>query len=80
MFPLDWFDTFAATVPGRLIEIELEGIARTLPVQSFRRILDVGCGIGRIAGPLAARGYSLTGLDINVDALAAARRRARGPC
>jgi len=27
------------------------------------RVLDAGCGYGRIAVPLAARGYRVTGLD-----------------
>jgi SAM-dependent methyltransferase len=40
-------------------------------------ILDVGCGYGRIAIPLAERGYRVTGLDISPQLLRAARRDAR---
>jgi len=40
------------------------------------RILDVGCGYGRLAIPLAERGYDVTGLDISPNLLRAARREA----
>jgi SAM-dependent methyltransferase len=79
MFSMAWFDTFAATVDKEVLAIELEGIARVLPIRSYPRLLDVGCGIGRIAGPLAARGYRVTGLDINLPALLAAARCVPGP-
>ena len=39
----------------------------------------MGCGIGRISGPLSALGYSVTALDVSREALASARRRAPGP-
>lgn len=79
MYSSEWFETFAATVPASIIETELQGIAASLPLDSYPRILDVGCGIGRIAGPLASRGYAVTGLDISVEALLTANRRAPGP-
>jgi SAM-dependent methyltransferase len=41
--------------------------------------LDIGCGLGRNAGWLAAQGFSVTGIDIAEPALAEARRRAGGP-
>ena len=41
------------------------------------RALDVGCGTGRDAVHLAARGWAVTGVDSIPRALDAARRRAR---
>lgn len=79
MYSPQWFETFSVTVPGSIIETELDGIAAALPPDHYPRVLDVGCGIGRIAGPLAARGYAVTGLDISVDALRTARHCSPGP-
>jgi SAM-dependent methyltransferase len=76
MYSSEWFDTFAATVPASIIDTEIEGIVSALPIEQYRRVLDVGCGIGRIAGPLSLRGYAVTGVDIHVDALRKARRLA----
>lgn len=74
MYSSEWFDTFAATVPASFIDAEIAGIAAALPCGQYQRILDVGCGIGRIAAPLSLRGYAVTGVDIHVDALLKARQ------
>jgi SAM-dependent methyltransferase len=42
-----------------------------------RRILDIGCGTGRHAVELAARGYRVTGIDLSESMLARARENAR---
>lgn len=76
MYSAEWFETFAATMPAEILAREIEALARILPLEHFPRVLDVGCGIGRISGPLATRGYSVTGLDVNVEALRSAKRRA----
>lgn len=39
------------------------------------RVLDVACGGGLMAIPLAARGYRVAGVDLSEPSLAAARRR-----
>jgi SAM-dependent methyltransferase len=39
------------------------------------RLLDAGCGRGALTARLAARGYVLTGVDIDADEAAAARDR-----
>ncbi|MEM7480020.1 MAG: methyltransferase domain-containing protein [Acidobacteriota bacterium] len=41
-----------------------------------RRVLDVGCGCGALGLDLAARGASVTGLDVSFPMLVQARRRA----
>jgi SAM-dependent methyltransferase len=74
MFSRHWYDTFADGVSPALADIELAGLMRLLPANEFPRVLDVGCGVGRVSGPLAARGYDVTGIDINVDALRRGRR------
>ena len=68
MYSIEWFEKFAATVPSEIVETEVAGIAAALPPARYPRVLDIGCGIGRIAGPLSSIGYSVTGLDINLDA------------
>jgi SAM-dependent methyltransferase len=40
------------------------------------RVLDAGCGYGRIAIPLAARGYRVSGLDLSAPLLLSAREAA----
>ncbi|MGH3877481.1 MAG: class I SAM-dependent methyltransferase [Actinophytocola sp.] len=40
------------------------------------RILDIGCGTGELALALAARGHSVTGVDLAPSAIARARRKA----
>jgi SAM-dependent methyltransferase len=43
------------------------------------RILDAGCGPGRIGGALAAAGHLVTGVDVDPDLIAAARHDHPGP-
>lgn len=42
-------------------------------------LLEIGCGIGRLAGPLAARVARYHGTEISLGMLAAARRRVAAP-
>ena len=50
----------------------LEALQAMIPEAS--RILDVGCGYGRIAVPLAAVGHRVTGVDIAPALMTEARR------
>ena len=48
-------------------------VARVLHMlRPGQRVLDIGCGYGRIAVPVAAAGYQVVGLDISSRLLAAA--------
>ncbi len=50
---------------------EMGGLARG------RRVLDVGCGTGRLAIPLRARGLVVVGLDVSTGMLRQARAKER---
>ena len=53
---------------------DLAGEARLLDavVRREARILDAGCGTGRVGAELAARGHSLVGVDVDPELIAAA--------
>ena len=51
-------------------------IARLLPPKSFPRVIDIGCGVGRLSKELAAVGYDVTGIDLSEDQILSARETA----
>ncbi|WP_346655126.1 class I SAM-dependent methyltransferase [Arthrobacter sp. 260] len=55
---------------------DLHGEARVLDAMAARgsRILDAGCGTGRVGGELARRGHLVTGVDADAELIGAARR------
>ncbi|WP_163854427.1 class I SAM-dependent methyltransferase [Paenibacillus elgii] len=55
---------------------EVQRILELLDLPPAASILDLGCGQGRIAVPLAQMGYRVTGYDGSSELLEAARRRA----
>lgn len=71
-----WFDrrwgSYAAGV-------ERDALVRVIGPIGSRRILDAGCGTGRLAAALASAGARVVGLDADEGMLAVARRRVRGP-
>lgn len=68
----DWFSTFLP--PGAApTAAELDFIERHFPRPEYRRLLDVGCGVGRHANSLAERGYSVLGVDRDLQAIESAR-------
>lgn len=50
---------------------------RELTAERGGPVLDVGCGTGRVALDLAARGHEVTGVDSDADLVAALAARAR---
>ena len=64
-------ETFVQGTPGECDFIENEiGFDKSL------RILDIGCGTGRHAIELTARGYAVTGIDLSESQLARAGEKA----
>lgn len=55
---------------------QAEFIEKSVPLKKRQRILDLACGFGRHAIPLAWRGYSVTGYDQSEDYIATARKEA----
>jgi SAM-dependent methyltransferase len=64
------FDALAAS--GTDVHGEASFVVSLAP----RTVLDAGCGTGRVAIELAARGLEVTGVDIDASMLATARARA----
>jgi len=53
-----------------------EVFANSLNIPAGARVLDVACGTGNTAIPLARRGFVVTGVDIATNLLQQARERA----
>jgi SAM-dependent methyltransferase len=71
-----WFETFLRTQSPEWTAREVGFVSRQAPRPAYRTLLDVCCGEGRHAIPLAERGYDVTGLDRDGAALSAAQERA----
>lgn len=63
---------------GQSIHGEADLVDALLREQGGRRVLDAGCGTGRVAIELAARGYDVVGVDLDAGMLATARAKAPG--
>lgn len=55
---------------------ELIGALTALTLPSTSRVLDLGCGGGRDAIYMASLGFDVVGVDVTVEAIAIAQRRA----
>lgn len=70
-----WFQLFMPLQTEEWTRKDVAFLVRQLPLPRYRRVLDLCCGYGRHAMRLAARGYTITGLDRDAVALEEARRR-----
>lgn len=57
----------------------VDDLERLLGLSPGATVLDIACGFGRISGPLSARGYDITGLDVSPTQLQLAEERNPGP-
>lgn len=76
----DFFDADYIRVYERqdeLAEPEADFVRKTLGLRRGQRVLDVCCGYGRHARPLAQAGLQVTGFDLSRYFLRKARRDAR---
>lgn len=74
VYSSSFFEAFAATVSPDITALEVASTARLAPPQAFPRLLDIGCGVGRVTAGLAARGFKVTGIDASFTALRTARQ------
>lgn len=65
------------TAIARLMRPSGEALVRSLQVKPPLRVLDLGCGDGTTAVPLAQLGADVTGIDIARNLVAAGRARAK---
>jgi SAM-dependent methyltransferase len=61
---------------GRSVHGEADLVDALLRESGGTRVLDAGCGTGRVAIELAARGYRVTGVDVDPAMLSTARAKA----
>jgi SAM-dependent methyltransferase len=80
-----WYDDFftelandfwRAAVPAEVTAAEIDFLVRAVGLRPGHRILDLCCGSGRHALPLARLGCRVTGIDVSAEAVAHARRAA----
>lgn len=65
-----WIDAFLRRRNPARTASEVALVTRWCPMPTYRRILDVPSGLGRHSNALAAKGYSVTGVERNLDLVA----------
>ena len=71
-----WTRVQTGGYPPERTRAEVDFAMQALGLTPGDRVLDIPCGEGRLAIELAARGFSVTGVDFNPAALELARTRA----
>lgn len=64
-FGEDYFEIYEQALPAERTEAEVDGIIALLDLDPGARVLDLACGHGRHAIPLAKRGFLVTGYDLS---------------
>jgi len=77
LFGEDYLRVWAPILPPERTALELEGIVKFLNLPAGSTVLDLCCGHGRHAIPLAQRGYRITGQDLSEVFLRRAEADAR---
>ena len=75
-FGADYFEIYRDFFTPEATAAEVEGLVSLLGLPPGARVLDLACGHGRHAIPLAARGFDVTGYDLSELFLARARAEA----
>jgi SAM-dependent methyltransferase len=75
-FESDWLDYLALGQSAEWTDRTVAFVVEQLDLGEGTRVLDLACGRGRVAIPLAQRGCRVTGLDLSPRSLDLARRDA----
>ena len=78
-FDGDYLRIFLPVLPDERTAAEVNAVVERLGLPPGARLLDLCCGQGRQAVPLARLGYRVTGLDLSRSLLARAARAAADP-
>ena len=81
VFGQSYADQYDLLYSGKDYEAEcdmIEEVFRRHGQGDVKTVLDLGCGTGNHAIPLARRGYRVTGVDLSADMLVHAREKAAG--
>lgn len=73
-----YYDAFTAGYQAERWTGRLADLAERVGGISGRRLLDVGCGTGKSAAPMIARGWEVVGSDVSEGMLEVARERLGG--
>lgn len=74
-----WFEVFLANPDPDQTALEVDFLKRTLPQPAIISVLDVCCGYGRHAGPLAQEEYRVLGIDRDPHVIERARSLRASP-
>jgi ubiquinone/menaquinone biosynthesis C-methylase UbiE len=83
---MEWWESFFDEVTGQIMfhgeawqraEQSCDAVVSLLGLAPGAKILDLACGPGRFALPLAQRGFHVVGLDISEVYLSQARAKAQ---
>lgn len=75
-FEGDWLDEIALNADAEWSERQTNFLVEKLGLETGERVLDLACGHGRVALPLAERGFQVTGVDLSPRSLELARAAA----
>jgi SAM-dependent methyltransferase len=75
-FGEDYLEMYETALPPERTAADVEGIIALLGLEPGARVLDLCCGHGRHAIPLAKRSYAVTGYDLSEVFLERARAQA----
>ena len=77
-FEDDWLDEIALHADDEWTDRQTSFLVEELELEPGERVLDLACGHGRVALPLAERGLEVTGVDLSPRSLELARAAAEG--